>query len=135
MNLRPLHDLRGRDPTMFLLAVAAWAASSCLSLLASPHSYNTRPMFALLRALHIPAAAMGSVMLGDALALLWSLFWAPVWCRPAVTVLTAMLWLFWGLMLTGGGLLAHMLSSAGVFSLVCGVFAVMGTVQWSGMHR
>ncbi len=120
---------------MFLFAVAAWGASSCLPLFASPHTYETRPIYLLLRALQIPAGGMGAAMALSTLALVWSLLWGPIWCRPAMTVLTAALWLFWGAMLTIGGVLAHMASSAGCFSLVCGSFSVVATIQWSGMRR
>lgn len=120
-----------RDPGMFVLAFATWAAANGTSLMLPGNAFRINPIYAEMAQLGVADSWCGLGMLADALLLALTALWGKVSVRAFVAILSAPLWFCCGVLLLGGAARIELLSAAGTFDVLGSIGLAAAGAQWT----
>ena len=119
------------DPTSFIEATGVWAAINAFAVVLSGPSLYSRPGFLVLRELHIPREMLIGVFIGDAASILVSVLMQSLPFRATVTLMSAILWLLYGLASLYSFYHLGIISISGMWSVACGLGCLNAVSQWA----
>ncbi|MFC0407896.1 hypothetical protein [Roseomonas elaeocarpi] len=133
LKVAPPETLRAmiyRDPWMFMAAFSLYAALSAVTMLASRDLMDASPLYVLLRDTWLEESQVGSVMMADAVALLWTLFDKRLAVRLPIAFVSGAVWFVWGGVMLISGLAAHLVSGVAIWNICGGLGCYLAVIQW-----
>jgi hypothetical protein len=120
-----------RDPGMFVLAFAAWAALNGISLVLPGDVFAKDPVYAEVARLAVADTWWGLGMLADALLLALTVGSGNVTVRAFAAIFSAPPWFSFGVLMVGGAAGAGFLSAAGCFDMLASFGLAVAGTQWA----